>query len=81
LAEKCPDFCRTVRSRYLRRQKQRTHELEQLLNVCRIAKRLHAKGRIPTETRIMGSLSKGSLKQWGAVRRAVKNARRILGLP
>jgi len=83
LAEKCPDLCRTIRSRYLRCQKQRTHEREQLLNeeVCRIAKRVHAKGQIPTETRIMRSLSKGSLKQWGAVRRAVKSARRILGLP
>jgi hypothetical protein len=82
LAEKCPDLCRKIRSRYLLRQKQRTHEREQLLNqeVCRIAKRLDAKGQIPTETRIMGLLSKGSLKQWGAVRRAVKSARRILGL-
>lgn len=82
LAEKCPDLCRTIRSRYLRCQKQRTHEREQLLNqeVCRIAKRLHAKGQMPTEARIMGLLSKGSLKQWGAVRRAVKSARRILGL-
>lgn len=83
LAEKCPGLCRTIRSRYLRRQKQRTHEREQLLNeeVCRIAKRLHTKGQVPTETRIIGLLSKGSLKQWGAVRRAVKSARRILGLP
>jgi hypothetical protein len=82
LAEKCPDLCRTIRSRYLLHQKQRTHEREQLLNqeVWRIARRLHAKGQIPTETRIMGLLGKGSLKQWGAVRRAVKSARRILGL-
>ncbi len=82
LAEKCPDLCRPIRSRYLRCQKERTREREQLLNeeVCRIAKHLHAKGQIPTEARIMRSLSKGALKQWGAVRRAVKSARRILGL-
>lgn len=82
LAEKCPDVCRTIHSRYLRCQKERTREREQLLNeeVCRIAKDLHARGQIPTEPRIMGSLSKGSLKQWGAVRRAVKSAKRILGL-
>jgi hypothetical protein len=82
LAEKCPDLCRTIRSRYLRCRKQRARERERLLNeeVCRIAKCLHAKGQIPTEPRIMSSLSKGSLKQWGAVRRAIKSARRFLAL-
>ena len=80
LAEKCPDLCRAIRSRYLRCQKERTRERERLLNeeVCRIAKCLHAKGQVPTEARVMHSLSKSSLKQWGAVRRAVKRARQFL---
>jgi hypothetical protein len=82
LAEKYPDLCRAIHARYLQCQHDRTREREQLLNeeVCRIARRLHARGQIPTELRIMSSLSEGSLKQWGAVRRAVKRARRILGL-
>jgi hypothetical protein len=69
LAEKCPDLCRTVRSQYLQCQKEKTCHREQLLNeeVCRIAQDLQAKGQIPTEPRIMRLLSKGSLKQWGAV--------------
>jgi hypothetical protein len=64
-------------------KKERTREREQLLNeeVCRIARDLNAKGRVPTEPRIMRLLSKGSLKQWGAVRRAVKMARQLLRLP
>ena len=83
LAEKCPDLCRAIRSRYLRGQKERTREREQLLNeeVCRIARSLHAKGQVPTEPRVMRLLSKGSLRQWAAVRRAVKMARQLLGLP
>lgn len=82
LAEKYPDLCRAIHARYVQCQHERTREREQLLNeeVCRIAKRIHARGQIPTELRIMSSLSEGSLKQWGAVRRAVKRARRILGL-
>ena len=81
LAEKCPDLCTTIRSRYLRHQKERKRKREQLLNdeVYRIAKHFQAKGQIPTEPRVMSSLSKGSLKQWGAVRRALTRARRILG--
>jgi hypothetical protein len=83
LAEKCPDLCRAIRSRYLRGQKERTRERERLLNeeVCRIARDFHAKGQIPTEPRIMWLLSKGSLKKWAAVRRAVKMARQSLILP
>jgi hypothetical protein len=83
LTEKCPDLCRVIRSRHLRCQKQRTREREQLLNeeVCRITQDLHAKGQIPTEPRITRLLSKGSLKQWGALRRAVKMARQSLILP
>lgn len=82
LAEKCPDLCRAIHARYLQCQQERTREREHLLNeeVCRIAKRLLAKGQTPTEARIMRALSKGALRQWGAVRRAVKSARRILGL-
>jgi len=83
LVEKCPDLCRAIRSRYLRCQRERTRERKQLLNeeVCRITQDLHANGQIPTEPRIMRLLSKGSLKQWGAVRRAVKMARQSLILP
>ena len=83
LAEKCPDLCHAIGSRHLQCQKQRTREREQLLNeeVRRITQDLQAKGRIPTEARIMRLLSKGSLKQWGAVRRAVKMARQSLILP
>jgi hypothetical protein len=79
LSEKCPDLCRAKRSRYLRCQKERTREREreQLLNeaVCGITQDPHAKGLIPTEPRIMRLLSKGPLKHWGAVRRAIKIAR------
>jgi hypothetical protein len=80
LSEKCPDLCRAIRSRYQRCRKEKTREREQLLNeeVYHIAKQLHAKGQIPTEPRIMQLLSKGSLRQWGAVRRAVRRARQIL---
>jgi hypothetical protein len=80
LSEKCPALCRAIRSRYLRCQKDRTRERERLLNeeVCHIAKHLHAKGQIATEPRVMRSLSKGALRKWGAVRRAVRRARRIL---
>ena len=51
LAERYPDLCRTIRSRYLRCRKQRTHEREQLLNeeVCQIAMRHHSRGQLPTE--------------------------------
>jgi plasmid stability protein len=83
LTENYPGLCRKIRSRYLRNQTERTRRRGQLLNeeVCRIANRLHSKGRNPTEPRIIALLSKGTLRQWGAVRQAVKRARRILGLP
>ena len=81
LAEKFPDLCRTIRSRYLRCQKERTRKREQLLNeeVRRIAEDLHATGRTPTEARIMRLLGEGTVKSWRTVRRAVQRARRFLG--
>ena len=68
LAEKYPDLCRAIHARYVQCQHERTREREQLLNeeVCCIAKRLHARGQIPTELRIMSSLSEGSLQTMGS---------------
>jgi hypothetical protein len=82
LAEKCPDVCAAIRSRYLRHQRETTRERRELLNeeVRRIARDLHAKGQNPTQARILRLLSEGALREWGAIRMAVKRARRFLGL-
>jgi hypothetical protein len=82
LSEKCPDLCTAIRSRHLRRQRETTRERRELLNeeVRRLARDLHGKGQNPTQARIVGSLSEGALKEWGAIRSAVKRARRFLCL-
>lgn len=82
LSEKCPDLCAAIRSRYQRHQRETTRERRELLNqeVRRIARDLHGKGQNPTQARILRLLSEGSLREWLAVRHAVKRARRFLGL-
>jgi hypothetical protein len=82
LSEKCPDLCAAIRSRYLWHQRETTRKRRELLNeeVRRIARDLHGRGQNPTQARIMRLLSEGSLKEWGAFQRAVKRARRYLGM-
>jgi transcriptional regulator with XRE-family HTH domain len=82
LYERCPELCRAISARHANWQNDRTRKRRQALDeeVRRIAGDLRAHGQNPTQTRIRLLLSTDSLKEWRALQRSVKRARRFLGL-
>lgn len=82
LREKYPDVCQAIGKRYLQDQSKRTHLRRDLLNkeVYKIVRDLRAQGQNPTHTTIGRLLSKESIKDWSARQKAIKAARRSLGL-
>jgi hypothetical protein len=82
LYERCPELCRAISARHAQWRKERTRQRRQALDeeVRRIAGDLRARGQNPTRTRIALLKSKDSLKEWRALQRSVKRARRFLGL-
>ena len=82
LNEHHPELCHAIASRHSREQKQMKGQRLQFLDdeVLEIARKLRARGLNPTQPRIVSLLRAGSIKQWGPVQRAVKRARRLLGL-
>jgi hypothetical protein len=81
LCERCPELYRAISARHAQWQKERTRKKRHALDeeVHRIAGDLRARGRNPTQ-RIGSLLSADSLKEWRALQRSVKRARRFLGL-
>lgn len=82
LNARCPEHCRAISARHAQWQENRTRKRRQGLDaeVRRIAGDLRARGQNPTQTRIGSLLSADSLKEWRALQRSVKRARRLLGL-
>ncbi len=82
LYERCPELCRAISARHAQWQKEKTRKRRQALDeeVRRIAGDLRARGQNPTQTRIALLKSKDSLKEWRALQRSVRRARRFLGL-
>lgn len=82
LYERCPELYRAISARHAQWQEERTRKRRQALDeeVRRIAGDLRARGRNPTQARIGSLLSADSLKEWRALQRSVKRARRFLGL-
>jgi hypothetical protein len=82
LYERCPELCRAISARHAQWQKERTRKRRQALDeeVRRIAGDLRACGQNPTQTRIALLMSRDSVKEWRALQRSVKRARRFLGL-
>jgi hypothetical protein len=82
LYEHCPELCRAISARHANSQKERTRNRRRALDeeVRRIAGDLRARGQNPTQSRIGSLLSTDSLKEWRALQRSVKRARRFLGL-
>ena len=82
LFERCPALCRAVSTRHVSWRKETTRRRRQALDqeVQQIASNLRARGHNPTYTRIRLLLSPDSLREWCALRRSVKRARRFLGL-
>jgi hypothetical protein len=82
LYERWAELYRAINVRHAQWQKERTRKERQPLDeeVRRIAGDLRARSRDPTQTRIGSLLSADSLKEWRALQRSVKRARRFLGL-
>ena len=81
LVERLPHLCRVIAARYLRTRKEiKIERLESLNeNARRIARNLHRQGLRPTHARIRELLPADSIKDWAALHRAVKRAKRFLG--
>ena len=82
LFEKFPALCRAIRSNYVRHRHGAARQRSEILNgeVHRTAKALYSAGENPTLNRIQDLLGEDSSREWRALQRAARRARRSLGL-